>query len=316
MERSLDDIMRKVVRLINASKTQLEQMSAMDLKDSIYQSEGRVVMGQHAVALHAGLVHGVTNTEVICAFGADMVMLNTYDLDDPMHIPGMQGLSLQELKALVHRPIGVYLGCTSEAIAKDSQYFFTGMSATMAHVDQAVALGADFLVLGGNPGCGTRLQDVIRTCRAVKAKYGDQVLVFAGKWEDGIEEKVLGDPMADYDAKDIIRQLIDAGADCIDLPAPGSRHGVSVSMIQELVQFIHRYKPGTLAMTFLNSSVEGADPDTVRMIALKMKETGADVHAIGDGGFAGGSAPENVMQLSISLKGKNYTYFRMASTNR
>ena len=27
--------------------------------------------------------------------------------------------------------------------------------------------------------------------------------------------------------------------------------------------------------------------NVVRLIALKMKETGADVHAIGDGGFAG-----------------------------
>lgn len=114
----------------------------------------------------------------------------------------------------------------------------------------------------------------------------------------------------------MIKQLIDAGADVIDLPAPGSRHGISVRMIQELVQFIHLYKPGTLAMTFLNSSVEGADQDTIRLIALMMKETGADIHAIGDGGFSGCTTPENVMQLSISLKGKPYTYFRMASRNR
>lgn len=69
-------------------------------------------------------------------------------------------------------------------------------------------------------------------------------------------------------------------------------------------------------MTFLNSSVEGADQDTIRMIALMMKETGADIHAIGDGGFSGCTTPENVMQLSISLKGKPYTYFRMASRNK
>ena len=131
-----------------------------------------------------------------------------------------------------------------------------------------------------------------------------------------MNERVLGDPLADYDAKDVIRRLIDAGADVIDLPAPGSRNGISTHMIQELVQYVHIYKPGTLAMTFLNSSVEGADPDTVRLIALKMKETGADIHAIGDGGFAGCTSPENVQQLSISLKGKPYTYFRMASVNR
>ncbi|MEI3292432.1 MAG: hypothetical protein V8R63_02845 [Thomasclavelia ramosa] len=57
-----------------------------------------------------------------------------------------------------------------------------------------------------------------------------------------------------------IKELIDAGAHCIDLPAPGSRAGISVTMIRELVEYIHSYKPGTLAMSFLNSSVEGADP--------------------------------------------------------
>ena len=87
-------------------------------------------------------------------------------------------------------------------------------------------------------------------------------------------------------------------------------------MIQELVQYVHSYRPGTLAMTFLNSSVEGADPDTIRLIALMMKETGADIHAIGDGGFSGCTSPENIHQLSISVKGKPYTYFRMASWNR
>lgn len=86
-------------------------------------------------------------------------------------------------------------------------------------------------------------------------------------------------------------------------------------MIRNLVEYVHSYKPKTLAMTFLNSSVESADVDTIRMVALKMKETGADIHAIGDGGFAGCSTPENVQQLSFSIKGKHYTYFRMASTN-
>ena len=118
------------------------------------------------------------------------------------------------------------------------------------------------------------------------------------------------------DEKEIIKELIDAGIDCIDLPDPGSRHGISVDMIRELVEYIHSYKPGTLAMTFLNSSVECADPDTIRLIALKMKETGADIHAIGDGGFSGCTSPENIHQLSVSLKGRHYTYFRMASVNR
>lgn len=308
-----------VPRLISAAGDEIAKMSPMDLKESIFKSEGRVVMGQHLLFAGQGLVRGVTNSELMFAFGADMVMLNTFDLDNLDNNPGLCGLSFQELKAKCRRPIGIYLGCPkagSEDGGKKALYRREGMLASDKHIQKCIELGADFIVLGGNPGSGTSIRDVIETTKRIKAKYQDKIFVFAGKWEDGIVEKVLGDPLADYDAKEVIKELIDAGADCIDLPAPGSRHGISVEMIRELVEFVHRYKPGTLTMTFLNSSVECADPDTIRLIALKMKETGADIHAIGDGGFSGCTSPENIHQLSVSLKGRQYTYFRMASVNR
>ena len=43
---------------------------------------------------------------------------------------------------------------------------------------------------------------------------------------------------------------------------------------------------------------------------------GADIHAIGDGGFCGMPSPENIRQMPVTLKGRQNTYFRMASTNR
>ncbi len=147
------------------------------------------------------------------------------------------------------------------------------MLASDEHVKKCIELGADFIVLGGNQEVEHLLKMLLKLPKESNKKYKDKIFVFAGKWEDGINEKVLGDPLANYDAKEIIKELIDAGIDCIDLPAPGSRHGISVDMIRELVEYIHLYKPGTLAMTFLNSSVECADPDTIRLIALKMKET-------------------------------------------
>ncbi|MBQ9047216.1 MAG: hypothetical protein IJ120_04870 [Solobacterium sp.] len=311
--------MSDVIRLISAAGSDFEKMSPMDLKESIFKSEGRVVMGQHLLFAGSGLVRGVTNTEVMFSWGADMVMLNTMDLDDPENNPGLQGLSLKELKARCRRPIGIYLGCPKNTDMDSNGktlYRREGMLCTPDHVGKCIELGADFIVLGGNPGSGTSIDDVIRCTKWVKDMYGDRILVCAGKWEDGIYEKVLGDPVSGRDDKEIIRQLIDAGADCIDFPAPGSRAGISVRHIQELVEYTHTYKPGTLALCFLNSSVEGADQDTVRLIALKMKETGADIHAIGDGGFAGCTTPENIYQLSVSIKGKPYTYFRMASTNK
>ena len=312
--------MAKRDRLISIAGSEIDEMDPMRLKASILKSEGRVICGQHLLFANTGLVRGVTNSELMFAFGADMVMLNTYNFDDESANLGMQGLSFAELKALCRRPIGIYLGCPgANAATEDGLYDRNGMLATPEHVAKAIEMGASFVVLGGNPGSGTRIADVLATTKRVKDEFGDKVFLWAGKWEDGVTEPVLGDPLAKAqgrDDKQVIAQLIDAGADCIDLPAPGCRGGITVEMVRELVEFTHSYKPGTLAMTFLNSSIEGADTDTVREVAILMKQTGADIHCIGDGGFAGCSSPENVQQLSFSIKGKPYTYYRMASVNR
>ena len=311
--------MSNVVRIIGATKSDFEKMSPMELKESIFKAESRTIMGQHLLFAGPGLVRGVTNSELMFAWGADMVTLNTIDLDDMSNNPGLCGLSLKELKARCNRPIGVYLGCPkagSEDGGKKALYRREGMVATREHILKCREIGADFIVLGGNPGSGTSLTDVISCTRMARKMLGDDMLIMAGKWEDGINEKVLGDPTADYDAKEVIRQLIDAGADCIDLPCPGSRGGITVEDIRSLVQYVHTYKPGTLTMCFLNSSVECTDEDTIRQVAILMKQTGADIHAIGDGGFSGCSWPKNVYQLSVSIKGEHYTWFRNASVNK
>ena len=85
------------------------------------------------------------------------------------------------------------------------------MVATREHILKCKEIGADFIVLGGNPGSGTSLSDVIECTTLAKSLLGDDMIIMAGKWEDGITEKVLGDPTADYDTKDVVRQLIDAG---------------------------------------------------------------------------------------------------------
>ena len=68
-------------------------------------------MGQHLIFAGPGTVMGVTNAELLCSFGADMVMLNTIDLDNFENNPGLCGLTIKELKEKCNCPIGVYLGC-------------------------------------------------------------------------------------------------------------------------------------------------------------------------------------------------------------
>ncbi len=92
--------MGEIKRLINASKSDFNKMKPMDLKEAIRLSEGRTIMGQHLLFMNKGLVHGITNTEIMFAFGADMVMLNAFDLDDINNNIGLCGLTYEELKAL------------------------------------------------------------------------------------------------------------------------------------------------------------------------------------------------------------------------
>ncbi|MEI3292430.1 MAG: hypothetical protein V8R63_02835 [Thomasclavelia ramosa] len=58
--------MSDVIRLISASGSDFEKMTPMELKESIFKSEGRVIMGQHLLFAGEGLVRGITNSEARC----------------------------------------------------------------------------------------------------------------------------------------------------------------------------------------------------------------------------------------------------------
>ena len=318
-----------VMRLISSTKSDILAMNATALKEAILASEGRVIMGQHHVTLNTGLVDGVTNAEIQAAFGADMVMLNAFNLSEGARNIGLHEMksghiseepySVRQIKQWAGVPLGIYLECPDpDAKVAGERYVNTraGRVASRENLLRVRDIGADFVVLGGNPSAGTTFKQIIAATRLAKETLGDSLLICAGKWEDGTIEKVLGDPLSERPANDIIKDLIDAGADVITLPAPGSRHGITVEHVRQCVAYAHAYKPGTLALSFLNSSVEGADVDTIRLIALMMKQTGADIHAIGDGGYAGTPMPENVYQLALSIKGKRHTIKRMVGRAR
>lgn len=311
-------------RLISCTRSDFERITSVELKESIAASEGRVIMAQNLVGIQS-LAIGITNTELEAAFGADIILLNTYSIDESKHQPGLLKNSmnpgegeyrLKDLKELVGRPIGIYFECGTPGKGKERALFGPERFATKENLLKAIDEQADFVILGGNPGTGVRLEQVVEGVRNAKQVLGDRLLIMAGKWEDGSIEPVLGDPLSTRPATDIIKDLIDAGADVITLPAPGSRTGITVEMIRQCVEFTHRYKKGTLALDFLDGSVEGTDTETIREIGLMMKQTGADIHAIGDGGLSGCTLPENLYQLSITCKGRGHTFLRMAGNNR
>ena len=136
---------------------------------------------------------------------------------------------------------------------------------------------------------------------------GDRVILTAGKMHaSGIiseaGEKILTE-------KDV-EAFVDAGADVILLPAPGTVPGITMEYAGNLIRKAH--EKGALAMTTIGTSQEGADEATVRQIALMCKMAGADIHHIGDSGYMGMALPENITAYSVAIRGKRHTYRRMA----
>ena len=109
-----------------------------------------------------------------------------------------------------------------------------------------------------------------------------------------------------------VDQFIEAGADVILLPAPGTVPGITLEYARTLIHQAHAKE--ALAMTTIGTSQEGADEATIRQIALMCKMAGADIHHIGDSGYMGMALPENITAYSVVIRGKRHTYRRMASS--
>ncbi|VLS73300.1 PEP phosphonomutase-like protein [Streptococcus pneumoniae] len=62
-------------RLISANPSEILQMNAEELKQSILASEGRVVLSENVVTRET-FVGDITNSEIARAFGADMILLS------------------------------------------------------------------------------------------------------------------------------------------------------------------------------------------------------------------------------------------------
>ena len=69
-----------------------------------------------------------------------------------------------------------------------------------------------------------------------------------------------------------------------------------------------------MVMNTIGTSQESADEKIIKDIALKSKMVGADLHHIGDAGYAGIALPENILTLSKTIRGKRHSYRRMAAS--
>ena len=298
-------------RLIDTTARELTSYNKAELLSAISDSEGRKLAAETIGTVTPMLVN-ITNAEFVASLGADLIMLNIFDVNNPI-IQGLPQTSpedtIREVKRLTGRMVAINL---EPAVIKDGQEesvwnLTTGRQATGENARKAADMGVDMIVLTGNPGVGVDNEAIIQALSRLKEAVGDRVILTAGKMHaSGIiseaGEKILTE-------KDV-EAFVDAGADVILLPAPGTVPGITMEYAGNLIRKAH--EKGALAMTTIGTSQEGADEATVRQIALMCKMAGADIHHIGDSGYMGMALPENITAYSVAVRGKRHTYRRMA----
>lgn len=300
-------------RLISCDTSDLLKMSKKQKLESILASEGRVSMSESVVVMQSQLPP-LSNAELACAFGADMLLLNVFNVNRPMIAGIGEGDDVvKKLKNYTGRLVGCNLEPQdkTEDMIGEKFHLDDGRTASLQNAKRALELGFDFILLTGNPGTGVSNKRILEVLKEISDELGDEIILMAGKMHAAGSRKEAGNKIVD---EAMIREFSNAGADVILLPCPGTVPGIQVDFITKMVDEIHSL--GKLALTAIGTSQESSDKNTIQQLALMAKMTGTDIHHIGDAGV-GGIDAENILHYNIAIKGKRHTYTRIArSVNR
>ena len=301
-------------RFLDCTASDFEKMSKGELLEAISASEGRLLVCE-TIGTIQPMLGDVTNAEFVASMGADIILLNIFDVQHPV-IQGLPKVEekdvIRKVKELTGRPVGINLepieqGKESTVDTVDMWQLTNGRVATLENAKKAIEMGVDLIVLTGNPGIGVTNQAITDTLRLFREELGDQVILVAGKMHaSGILSEAGENIITDED----VTAFAEAGADIILMPAPGTVPGITTEYVRSLVVCAHKH--GKMTLIAIGTSQEGADTDTVKNIALMCKMTGTDLHHLGDAGYGGMSLPENILAYGKVIRGIRHTYHRMA----
>jgi hypothetical protein len=267
-----------VKRVLDCGAADFRAMNSGELLEAIRHSEGRTVMCE-VLWPASPLADGVSNAGLAVAFGADLVLLNMFSGD------GLSGL-----KSRLGRPVGVNVEPVQNVPAH--------RRASRENLKRLE--DADFVVVTANPDAKVNTEEVASAVELTRETVPG-ALVFAGKMH-GSGGRGLMEP-------EEVGRLAGV-ADAVLVPAPGTVPGSQEPVVSALVDAAHA--GGALAVATVGTSQEGADPETVRGLALAAKRAGADVLHLGDAGISGIAEPMNILTASLAIRGRRHTYRRMA----
>ena len=293
-------------RLLSCFTSDFNKMSGQDLKNAIKASEGRTVLSEN-VAGRRSVTGDVTNSELARAFGADLILLNGIDVYNPVidALPESDE-PIKLVKKLTGRPVGLNLEPVDlkADMMEEIEIIPEGRICSEATLKKIEKMGFDFVCLTGNPGTGVTNSQIAEGIKLAKKHFSGMVI--AGKMHSaGVDE-----PVANLD---VVKEFIESGADVIMLPAAGTAPGFTQSEMEKAVKYIK--ENGALSMSAIGTSQESSTRETIRQIAIMNKIAGVDIQHIGDAGYSGVANFENIMELSIAIRGVRHTVRMIAASN-
>lgn len=318
-------------RLLTSTPKEILSMNGRELLRAIKMSEGRVLRAAARVRC-ANLIDGVSNAEVVAGFGADIINLDTYELDNPF-IPGWEskkneddystrevqvkmgkGYSIKEIENIVGRPISLLMLVSNTGLGKErSKQYYGNIVAEDQLFIRAKQEGVRMIQLSFlAEGLGN---DYIDTIKHIRSLVGDDMIIQVCR-NHGSGILNIESSRRELITEQDVANIIDAGVDVVGFPAPGTYPGMDIPTCKHLVDIAH--SKGALVILGVHTSQEGANPETLEQIALNAKMCGADIHDLGDCGFNESMVdPINIMRYGIAIRGKRHHYRRMAmSANR
>lgn len=308
-------------RIFDLAPEEYWNRSKYEILSLIKNAEGRTVMAETIVNTMP-LLSGISNAETAAAFGADLITLNLFDFEAPFvfgyddcelkpsSMLDMMRLIAEKAKCNVEdteyfrklkNKVGRFIGANLEPVPAGISYP-QGYQATEENLKKLSDLGFDYVMITANPATGVTTELLLGGIRLARKVLGEDKLIIAGKMHAAGGENI-------YDIS-VIREMVHAGADIILTPAPGTVPGMTLDLTKQLVDTAHA--EGGLVLTTIGTSQEGANTQTIEQIALLSKMAGADIQHLGDAGYAGMTTPENLMALSIAIRGRRHTYRMMA----
>lgn len=283
-------------RILNCRASDFSStVSGDDLVNAIISSEGRVIMAEVA-ATASPLYAEITNAELLCAFGVDIILLKGLNCQH-QQVAGSSAAfgetAVAQIKQLTGRLVGVSLEVLPIDAVNDGK--------TFSLENLALVQDADFICLTGYDKPGVTAERMHQAIHQTREHCSKMILV----------AKFYGSGVA---APEEYASYIVAGAHGVVIPAPASCRGANEGNVGAAIAAVQREQG--VAITTISSSQEGADCATVRAIGLASKSCGSDMHNFGDAGVAGIADPESVKALSIAIRGRRHTYVRMSASLR